>query len=674
MSETVPASDDPPPQRPLPVEVADTLDPQPPADRGGPALRVPAGVIDEVQLGRPRIQRRVFLPVALFVATCATTFAAGVYDWAPGVIDGDLWKNTHMFWWRGLEYMLAVMALLLAHEMGHFLMTVRYRIAASYPIFIPMPITLTGTMGAVIGMDGLRADRRQLFDIGLAGPLAGLVLTIPLVCIGLKTVAPSQPPAAAIAAAPGTDATVYHYGRPLLVKLLLPYLRPDLPPGAPFDENALYMAGWVGMLITGLNMMPVSQLDGGHIIYGLFGRRSRWIARGFLLAAIAAMVISDNFTWLIMLLLVIFLGADHPPTSNDRARLGPLRWLVGAASLAIPILCFTPTPLDEDQPPPMSRPAISRPAGIRSARGQFDGSPLCYTAIMAAGLAHSLPGRNGMFTRTLLLALLAAALASLPGHCAAQDCACRAAIDFARSTGRSRIRPRFGASHRQIRCRRDPQDRRSLAHQQGHADHRRHDQFDGRLRRRGDADRDLRSAAVRSMADWRRQIERPGLEHGHSPARFQRGPQGPHRVGAHWRHDNDVQCDQIMQGIIIPDFKNENYSGGILAGVEALDKMARGLALPAAATGGRQSGAAPHIPIWLVLVGIALAVFTVVSLIRSGTHGWSWLLWGAVFGLIGYLLYSFLTSSDSSSDSGGGFGGGSFGGGFSGGGGSTGSW
>ena len=141
-------------------------------------------------------------------------------------------------------------------------------------------------------------------------------------------------------------------------------------------------------------------------------------------------------------------------------------------------------------------------------------------------------------------------------------------------------------------------------------------------------------------------------------------------LGGYWRHENDVQCQQIMEGIIIPEFKKGNFSAGILAGVKALDKMARGLALPAAANGSRQSGAAPHIPIWLVLVGIALVVFTVVSLIRSGIHGWGWLLWGAVFGLIGYLLYSFFSNSGSS----GGFGGGSFGGGFSGGGGSTGSW
>ena len=145
-------------------------------------------------------------------------------------------------------------------------------------------------------------------------------------------------------------------------------------------------------------------------------------------------------------------------------------------------------------------------------------------------------------------------------------------------------------------------------------------------------------------------------------------------LGAHWRHENDVQCQQIMDNVIVPNFKDGNYSGGILAGVEALDKMARGLALPQSAEGARSSTRSGGFPVWLTVIAVALGIFTVVSLIRSGKSGWSWLLWGAVFGLIGYLLYSLATNSGSSGGSGGGFSGGSFGGGFSGGGGATGSW
>jgi uncharacterized protein len=135
-------------------------------------------------------------------------------------------------------------------------------------------------------------------------------------------------------------------------------------------------------------------------------------------------------------------------------------------------------------------------------------------------------------------------------------------------------------------------------------------------------------------------------------------------LGAGWRREKDALCDRIMQEQIVPRFKEGDYSGGVVAGVESLDKMARDLELPTK----------PR-PWWhyaLIVGFMALVVFTIVSLVRRGASGWAWLFWAAVFGLVGYMLYSFLTRSSSSG--GGGFSGGSFGGGFSGGGGATGSW
>ncbi|HVA51661.1 MAG TPA: TPM domain-containing protein [Pirellulales bacterium] len=135
-------------------------------------------------------------------------------------------------------------------------------------------------------------------------------------------------------------------------------------------------------------------------------------------------------------------------------------------------------------------------------------------------------------------------------------------------------------------------------------------------------------------------------------------------LGAGWKHEQDALAQQIMEEQIIPRFRQGDFSGGILAGIEALDKMARGLELPK-----------PPTPWWqpvLVVAAIALMIFTVVSLIRRGAGGWAWLLWGAIFSIVGYLLYSFLRSSMNSG--GGDFSGGSFGGGYSGGGGATGSW
>jgi membrane-associated protease RseP (regulator of RpoE activity) len=289
---------------------------------------MPAPVLDEYE-PHYRARRRA-LPLLLFVICCFTTFGAGVYQWDAQVLTWDgLKANLPHHWRDGLIYMAAVMAVLLSHEMGHFVTTLRYHIPASFPFFIPIPITLTGTMGAVIGMQSSRANRRQLFDIGLAGPLAGLVLIVPVLCAGIL-MADVAPPERQM-----------HFGDPLLLKMLIHWLRPDLPQGAEL-MHPLYMAGWVGLLVTGLNMLPISQLDGGHVIYGLLGRQSRWIARAFLMSAIGFMIVIDQYNWVLMIVLVTLLGVDHPPTADDRVTIGPLRWIIGLASLSIPILCFTP--------------------------------------------------------------------------------------------------------------------------------------------------------------------------------------------------------------------------------------------------------------------------------------------------------------------------------------------
>ena len=215
-------------------------------------------------------------------------------------------------WHDGLVYMAAVMGILLAHEMGHFVQAVRYGVPASLPFFIPMPFTPLGTMGAVIGMQGSEADRKELFDIGLSGPLAGLLVALPITWIGIQQAEPF----------PLNVPAGIHYQDPLLFKVLMQKLHPELLPGQELTMNPLLMAGWVGMLITGLNMLPISQLDGGHVSYALFGKGSFWIARGVVVAALAFMRITGVYGWMVMLLLVMLIGIQHPPTANDRVELG----------------------------------------------------------------------------------------------------------------------------------------------------------------------------------------------------------------------------------------------------------------------------------------------------------------------------------------------------------------
>jgi Zn-dependent protease len=285
-------------------------------------------------------ERRLFLPLVLFIATCASTFWVGAADWEPleGLGNPALMRATvEQNWQQGLTYMGAVLAILLTHEMGHFFQTLRHRIPASYPLCIPVPFNPIGTMGAVISMDGSRADRREIFDIGLAGPLAGLAVAVPILWYGVAGLDLSQP---------STDALEVQLNSPLVVTWMIEYLHPEWAPRAewiPLSKvNALFMAGWVGMLITGLNMMPLSQLDGGHTLYGLFGQRSHAYARAFVVIAImyVVMYIDQAAIWAPMLVLVIVMGIFHPPTSNDRIELDNVRWAIGVASLSIPIICF----------------------------------------------------------------------------------------------------------------------------------------------------------------------------------------------------------------------------------------------------------------------------------------------------------------------------------------------
>jgi membrane-associated protease RseP (regulator of RpoE activity) len=298
-------------------------------------LPAPAFETASAAPARPvRARSPVRLQGLLFFLTACTTFAAGVVGWQPMLfgLDDTLATDLVPHWQRGLAYMVAVMAVLGAHEAGHFVAARIHGIPATLPFFIPVPILLTGTMGAVIGMEGSRADRRQLFDIALAGPVAGLVVAIPLLAWGLFH-------------GQAVPATENPFAMPLLARWLLAVVRPDVAAGATIAPNAAFMAGWVGMLVTGLNMIPISQLDGGHVACAVFGRRGNWLARAVLLAAIATIVVLGQYNWVVMVVVVTLLGVDHPPIRDEQRPPGMVRTLLGLAALLIPVLTFMPEPL-----------------------------------------------------------------------------------------------------------------------------------------------------------------------------------------------------------------------------------------------------------------------------------------------------------------------------------------
>lgn len=338
MSTTPPPEPRPPePSPPIPA-VFSTSIPAPASSVGSQTARPPQHPqLSPVHLySRPK--RRRVIPILLFIATCLSTYWVGAADWKPQqfATNDQMWQAFTTNWQQGLIYMGAVVAILLTHEMGHFLQTVRYRIPASYPLCIPVPFSLIGTMGAVISMDGMRANRKQIFDIGVAGPLAGLAVAFPILYFGVTRLDLSTPPAP-------HDIQLYN---PVIVRWMIQWLRPEWADRASWVSvsqlNPYFMAGWVGMLITGLNMLPVSQLDGGHVIYAVFGREAYKIARAFTIVAIAYVVLNleQAAIWTPMLILVIIMGIHHPPTADDSVEMDDFRWMLGVASMAIPVLCF----------------------------------------------------------------------------------------------------------------------------------------------------------------------------------------------------------------------------------------------------------------------------------------------------------------------------------------------
>ena len=325
----------------------------PPVASGVGGLGPPLTAKDLVSRRRPRI----FLPAVLLVLTCLSTFWVGATGWEPdrymGSEDGIAARMAIVAHWdRGLIYMVCILSILMAHEMGHYVATLIYRVPASLPLFLPMPIMFTGTMGAVIAMDGRQADRKEIFDIGLAGPIAGLIVAIPVLWIGVLRLNLDQAPDHGFGAQVPTQ---YALQTPPAINLMLERLQPKgyVPSGSmwqgvelrPHHLNPFLMAGWMGMLVTGLNMLPVGQLDGGHVLYTLFGPRARVLARTFVFVTIAFVVIQQAYMWLLMLVLVVLIGIDHPETADDSVPIGWFRKVLGYASFVIPVLCFTPNPI-----------------------------------------------------------------------------------------------------------------------------------------------------------------------------------------------------------------------------------------------------------------------------------------------------------------------------------------
>jgi membrane-associated protease RseP (regulator of RpoE activity) len=236
----------------------------------------------------------------------------------------------------GPWYSFGVIAILLAHEMGHYLMCRRYNIPATLPFFIPFPyINPFGTMGAMIQMRGFIPNRKALFDVGAAGPIAGLIVSIPAVYYGviLSDIIPT---------AHVNPELSIQLGEPLLFKFISYVAIGYTGDQVELQLHGLAYAGWVGLFVTSLNLMPIGQLDGGHIFYSLFGQRGFRFMPLFLAALGILTVI--YYGWGLLFLLLLWLGRKHPPPLDDFTPLDKRRKIIAYFMFVIFILTFTPRP------------------------------------------------------------------------------------------------------------------------------------------------------------------------------------------------------------------------------------------------------------------------------------------------------------------------------------------
>ena len=237
----------------------------------------------------------------------------------------------------GPMLVLGLMPILIAHEMGHYVACLRYGVDATLPYFIPVPVlSFVGTLGAFIRIRGPIPNRRALFDIGIAGPLAGFVVCVPVLVLGAleATVIPTPP---------ASSPNFISFGEPLLLQWSYEWLRGQPPDGHTFLMGPLATASWFGLFVTALNLMPVGQLDGGHVTYALLGKRSIWVSRVALAGCFGLLYLRP--TWLLWCILLALFGRRHPRTLDDDAPVGRARALVGVIGLLVFLVSFTPSPI-----------------------------------------------------------------------------------------------------------------------------------------------------------------------------------------------------------------------------------------------------------------------------------------------------------------------------------------
>lgn len=277
------------------------------------------------------------LNAGLFVLTVFSTLLTGAMSEAETAEQVTQYGREL---WRGIPFAASIMLILGAHEMGHYLAARYHKVAVTLPYFIPLPfISIIGTMGAFIQIKERIKNKRALFDIGVAGPLAGLVFAVPILIYGLLT--SEVGPISGGGLLEG-NSLLYASLKTLIFGRFLPDGQMDV------YLNQVAWAGWVGLLVTALNLMPVGQLDGGHILYALLGEKAKLFYWPVLVTlaglTLVSFLVDSTLTWLIWLGLLLFFGRQHAETLDEITELDGRRRTIGWLTLAIFVLIFVPIP------------------------------------------------------------------------------------------------------------------------------------------------------------------------------------------------------------------------------------------------------------------------------------------------------------------------------------------